>query len=248
MIRKKSLIPFTLALLAGVAVLGFPCSARAAFVLTLTDNLGNTVTVVDQGAGDSNSVVGAITFIGTLTGGSGASPWNVNVTTGLSKPLAPNSGNLAHIDLNSVNASSTAGATLTISLTDTDFTLSSSGTIDHTHGIGGTVQSGTGNSLISADYLDLANNEFGLANGIHLGPFGGVFSGSGSNVIPGYVGGSPFSMTEVVVITHAVAGSTSFNAESTAVVPAPAGLALALIGAPVFGIGAWLRRRRTAVA
>lgn len=229
-----------------IALLGIsPAVTNAAMLLRLTDNFGNTVTVSDQQLGvDLSPVVGVITFTGTLTGGSSASPWIVNVTTGLSKP-AIGSPSQAKIDLSSVNVSSTgvAGSTITLEVTDTDYTLSGS-PIAHYHNIGGTLSAG--GSISSADYLDLGNAEFGLSNGLFLGPFtaAGGFSGGISGSVAGYVPGAGFSMTEVVIITHGSGvSSTSFNSESIASVPEPA-TALILLGlAPVLGFVA--RRRRT---
>ena len=73
--------------------------------------------------------------------------------------------------------------------------------------------------------LDFNNAEFGLFNGLHLGPFGpGAFAGSISQIVGPYTAGTSFSLTEVVRITHGGGVNlTSFDAESDVIVPAAYG-------------------------
>jgi len=66
---------------------------------------------------------------------------------------------------------------------------------------------------------------------------------------PNVPGGTPFALTSNLffdVTLSPNSGQDSFNSSFsvTAVVPAPAGLVLALTGLPVLGIGGWIRRRR----
>jgi len=211
--------------LATAVVLGNPTPANAALTLRLTQGV-NQVTVVD------NDNDGVVTYNGAL------GVFNINVSTGLSKPVfAANSG-FAKMDLNSVNVSSAAG-TLTIELTDTNFPAFQEGDlIGH---IGGT----TNGTLEAWGYKNASNQEFDISNPaaqVHLGPFNPpAFSDTESaphGPLPTY------SMTQVVTITHTSAGqSTSFNYELINYAPAPAGIVLLASGAPAFAI-AWLRRRK----
>jgi hypothetical protein len=205
-------------------------TVQADFRLSLDDGAGHTALVTDGGVGDSNPTTGAITWIGSL------GDWTVDVTTGTSKPalgsvIAPD------IDLNSTNTSKGA-ATLTMKLLDTDFSLPvlpDAATM--TSKIGGT----TIGAVTLEQILDLNNG----------GPNGTDFSATGTGDIdlllswsaPGgfaITSGSawvtgPFSITEIVTITHPGAGQTSFDAEST-VVPVPGAILLGFLGLGAAGL------------
>jgi hypothetical protein len=217
-----------LALVLAVAmILVIPTGADAGLVLFLDDQIGNTVTINDNGIGDINPLAGVVTFSGSL------GSWLVNVATGVSKPLlGPN----PNIDLNSVDVSLGAG-TLIIRMTDTDFTVPA-GPTGFTSLIGGT----TDGTVVYSTWFDNANAQFGMTSPLAAaGPFGpGAFSGTFHN------SGLPvglFSMTQEVQITHSRGVQiTSFNAKLS--VPEPGTLMLMGLGLLSIGFSSRRARRR----
>ncbi|MDA8086940.1 MAG: PEP-CTERM sorting domain-containing protein [Nitrospiraceae bacterium] len=109
--------------------------AHAQAVLTLNDGLGHSVSVTDNGSGDTNPLVGAIYWSGTLGN------WTLAASLGQSQPLlvAPNL-----LDLNVSGTTSNSGSgsnTLTSTVSDSGFgpynqplalELSYGGTLDGT--------------------------------------------------------------------------------------------------------------------
>jgi len=210
-------------------------SAQAAFKLRLTDvDNAVTVTITDEVAGDL-----AIGTPGQIIWSGAVGEWNLNVTTGVSKPIGPATG---HLDLNSINANSTGAgpAHLLLELTDTGFawpTVPTDVTLES--GIGGTIDDAADGTLVSYQYLDPTNQEFGYGGPVVvLGPFGPVaFSAEGS---VGATVTGPFSISEYVTLEHLNPGITSFNATSH-VVPVPGAVLLGMLGLSAAGIK--LRRR-----
>jgi len=212
--------------------------AQASFVLTLDDTstVGIDVIVSDDATPGSNTASGLTTThvdsfggLGTMTYVGSAGGFNVNVTTGTSKPLLPN----GVLDLNSIDVSGIAG-TLVIGLTDTSY----SGTPPaYTSNYGGTT-TGT----VDFDFRhDPANTEFSgaLTSIFNSGPVGsGAFSGSSTNAI---AAGSLYSLSIFATITHgADVQNTSFNAELR---PVPVPAAVWLFGSGLLGLVGIARRK-----
>jgi hypothetical protein len=175
--------------------------------------------------------------------------WNVNVTTGSSKPaIGDQPGRLATIDLNDVSISSTGGGALTLGITDTDFLLTpglfptSSGYFSSTIGgvTGGTVA--VGPSILDPGNASWATTGIILAGGA-FGP--GAFSQTFATKFAGSAVPGEFSLTSTVVVTHTAAGQiTSFNNQLIAVVPEPGVVALLGMGLGVLFFTGVLARRR----
>ena len=192
---------------------------------------GSPLTITDGGVGDVNPATGQITWIGSI------GDWTFNVDTGTTYPII---GTLAfpQLDLN-VNATSDgAGGTIWIYFSADGFgpssgtsQLSVGGTTAGTVSAGG--WGGTSNSLFDMTASNL------LAN---LGPLGGpAFSGDvlGGNV----TNGGPYSLTEVIEITHSGAGMTTVDAALS--VP-DGGTTAMLVGFGLLGLSAISRRRKVA--
>jgi hypothetical protein len=221
-------------------VLTLALAARTGFAaleVQLSDGI-TTFSVEDNTAGDLNLDAGVVVVSTTIAS------WIVNVTTGISKPILGNA-DAPYLELNSVNVTSTAGGTLTIRVTDTDFTsvngaLSPAGFESL---IGGT----THGTLTYKTYVDGTNAEFGTQHLVSsLGPFsGGAFSDTSVDYVPASGSlSSPFSATIEVQVTHAsgTGTATSFDAEFVGL-PEPAGLAVWSVLAGI-GIGAMVLVRR----
>jgi len=209
--------------------------AKAALVLTLDDlsTVGiDRILSDDQLAGyltsvgatttvDSYSGIGYLTYIGSV------GHFNVNVTTGVSKPvIGP-----GILDLNSINVSGGAGA-LRIGLTDTGFT-----------GYYPSYQArfgGTSSGSVNLNFLyDALNSEFGGNSFFNPTAVTGAFSNFGAGAV---TASSPYSLTIFADIVHTAAGQlTSFDAE---VAPVPLPATIWLIGSGIAGL-AFTTRRKT---
>ncbi len=202
--------------------------ANATMILTMSSG-ENSVSIEDNGIGDTDSTVGIVHFSG------GLGLWFANVTTGISNSPAPD-GQPAFLSLLSSDFSSRGAGTLTIILSDPNLI----------NPLGSNLAARTWTGGISSGTVTVGS----LLNGAplnSLGSFtGGAFSANGSSIVDTTNG---FSLANVTTITHGEWGGFTTVGVVTMVDPpsnVPEPTMLGLLGLGLLGLG--LVRRKSARA
>lgn len=221
------------AVIALVGMLALVCAPQAQATMELTLQNGTCATcsiaVFDNGVGDANTAVGAITFIGAI------GQYTINVSTGIAQ-----NGINHFLDLNSINTTGATGAgMLTIGLSSTGFTVPApqfSFGAGGTSSLGGAVSfsayGGTSNGL-----FDTVGNQIGTLSftTTALNP---AFSGNTVSSIGTTT--TPYSLTIVANLNGITAGSASFDAAINAV---PEPVSVSLLGGVLVLTATAIRRK-----
>ena len=165
--------------------------ALAAAMLTVSDGT-NSITIEDQGAGDTNPVEGVLTLIWTTPD----TLWLSTVSVGTTYP-ADGSASAPYMDLNAV-ATSTGAGTLTLTFVQSGF-LPAATTFQSD--VGGTLNQGA-----SALFTAMAAGQ-SISS---IGPFSSAGAFSGSDSVAFSTGVTPYSISLQAVITHGSAGTSTY--------------------------------------
>jgi hypothetical protein len=212
------------------------------------------------GTGDQSTGAGLVGTIDTgfitIAGAPGSIRLNFTVTSTASTP-GQNSSGLGQLDIQSgvINDNLSGGAgtvTFTITLTDTGF-ASSAGQLRNLSGTtSGTTNPSTAVSYTYQGFADPNNVEFAttFATNAPTVPASGSTPTTANITGPQWSStGTGYSLTDKITGTISNGAVLTFgNSTLASSAPVPASLILLASGAPVLGLGQYLRRRKTAKA
>jgi len=237
MSRCRNVLRLLGAILVGGAVfVGAPSEAQATFVLSLQSG-ATTLNVVDNGAGDTNPLAGAINLNSTVVG-----DFTLSGTIATS-----NNGHLLQnptITINNLSVLAVTSGTLKITVYDDSFTTTSPGNATVRNSISATSPDDMGTGTVTYMSVVAGQGSPTLTVPADLGATSGTYVVT----LPAMPAG--FTVRSVTTINAASAGQYQLTGGTTVRTPqggplpspAPAGLALALTGAPFLALG-WVRRR-----
>jgi len=244
----------SVAALVGAAMLGVANPAHADFRATFSTTAGSA-TVIDGGAGDTDGMVN-----NSITVNYSDSAYNLIGT--ISFTNSPGAPTFAILDVsynirtfNPMTGVPTTGGAASLVVSSTGFTQPTPNPLTMTSTVNG---NGAGVGTITFQQYADTNNGQATTSGASVsspgqqGPFNiaqtGGFGSAAS--VTFNKGAGAYSITDVLLFNLNPNSNTSGDSQSrvtSAAVPAPPTLLLAFAALPTWGIGSWLRRRRTQV-
>jgi hypothetical protein len=223
-------------LLGLLLVAGLGRTAFATAELTLVSG-ATTITIIDNGVGDTDPTVGAIATATNISVGA----WTVKLSGGdsYSPGLVPDGIDVQTLTAacNDAGCQSDANA-LTVSFSDTDFTTP----ISNFNTAFSSTQTGPSATTQSA-YVDTTDTLFGT--GSLIGTIGPLFSPSGSgSAMGGGPSGSSYALTLVDVFTSTGPGLATFTVTGGNITGVPEPAAVVLFGTVLALYATSLRRKR----
>jgi len=247
-------------ILGALALLAAPMSARAAFIMQVSEPGSGLapLTITDNGTGDGSPEVGKITWSGPY--GDFTIDSVAVGTSNRTTPTTPPAPGVAQLQITSLVVRNLANLqrTLNILLGDTDFTFPGSAGSQMTlrSSIGGTFLVALGGDTFTfQSYADTSNAQFGtgVTSGQQTFTFSGVdtqrsFSGDANAT---FTSSGTYSLTNsnTYVVSPGGQVNTSGTTSVTAVVaavPEPASLALGAAGFLLVGLRGWRARKNRA--
>lgn len=258
---------FIAAAVAVVALLGVSSSSDAAFRLRIeTGTTTGPGVVITDGVNETGLAAGGAGAADTIVFTGNVGTFGLNVTTGAKTPTLAAPNFFEAMDLSNITISSGGAGTLRLILEADGFgSLTPDGTVlSFRQEGGGGLTAPAGSTITFQSFADDANAVPNLGPDLNvpgaLASVTGIGAGSPASVTktfgPGgfdttastsFTKNGTYSMYMVVTVTFTGTGSVSWD-NMIGTSPAPAGLVLALVGMPVMGLGAYIRRRRTVKA
>jgi hypothetical protein len=229
-----------IAAVVGILVMGMATPARADLEIQIATSLGGPYTTEASAAsGGTASTSSALTF-GGITFNTLETSSNSPGTTSLSKLLGAT--------LDAINNTGTA-QTVYIKLGDTGFTspVAPPPVGVNSHIGGSVVTSNAGNALTFQSYIDGANGQNSLTGFTTGAQNPAITSGSFSNDAFGSITtlSSPYSITELLILTLGANGGEINFSSNTTLTPTPEPSTMAIAGLGALGmIGYGLRHRK----
>lgn len=214
--------------------------ASAVPMLRLTSNGPSgitSVTITDNLLGDLDPAPGAVSA-GTISLGD----FNLTLSVGLADIGSDTSPIMDVLSFSMTSNSLVSDATLTIEFSDIGF--------GPTQGTGGRMSIGghadVGTDIVYTAYADGGNNYFAQTEAFDTISFyglpGGGFSGDGAGT-SSEVANTPYSLTQVIEITHPAGAMTTSSFDALLEVP-DGGTTVSLLGLTLLGLGAGRRALR----
>jgi PEP-CTERM motif-containing protein len=224
-VLKFFVVSFAVANIAHVAYGGIILAPS----LEISDGVDPAITIIDNGPGDLNATIGAVTMSTNM------GVWSLSISTGVTAPALGSFTNPV-MDL-VIQASSTGAGSLTYTFSDIGFS----------HGPG-TLNAAVSGQVIAGASTKIDYSVYGNGSDT-LGALTTLLATTGTNSLPiststsgALALSSPFSLSQVVQLTASGASAVSVDA-SLNVIPEPSTAALMFVGLAVFVAGLVHRRR-----